>query len=240
MDRRRKSLAAQVTQGLRQKISAGEYSPGGRIPPEYELCAIFGVSRTVVREAVAALRADGLLASRQGSGVFVTELSADRPFQLDLAFAGTVREIINILALRTSVEVEAAGLAAHHRTRAQLDEIAHHLAEMQRLADSPDERGLADFRFHVAIAKATENPYFVRFLGFLGPYILPLFSRVSTGTAEVTPEYLRKLARQHNCIMMEITRRNEGRARAAMRRHLVQSISRYRSVVGERDSSGSS
>ena len=68
---RRESLSSQLKKQLLQKIDDKVYLPGQRIPSESDLCAEFGVSRTVVREAVASLRADGVLKSRQGIGVFL-------------------------------------------------------------------------------------------------------------------------------------------------------------------------
>ncbi len=114
-----KTLVAQVTDALRSQIAKGRYNPGDRLPSEAQLTQEFGVSRTVVREAIAALRSDGLVEPRQGAGVFLLEqaASARRPFQqVDLT---RVSSLIEMLELRTAVEGDAAALAALRRSPGQ-------------------------------------------------------------------------------------------------------------------------
>jgi len=114
-----KTLVAQVTDALRSQIAKGRYHPGDRLPSEARLTQEFGVSRTVVREAIAALRSDGLVEPRQGAGVFLLEqaASARRPFQqVDLT---RVSSLIEMLELRTAVEGDASALAALRRSPGQ-------------------------------------------------------------------------------------------------------------------------
>src|SRR5215469_7026910 len=81
-----RNLTREIAERLAQEITAGKLSPGARLPTEQEMVAAMGVSRTVIREAVAALRADGLIVTRQGSGAFVAPDADRRPFRL--AFDG--------------------------------------------------------------------------------------------------------------------------------------------------------
>src|SRR5271154_16456 len=100
----------ELTQRLAAEILSGRLQPGARLPTELELSAATGVSRTVVREAVAALRADGLVVTRQGLGAFVAADVQQRPFRIDANELKTSMDVIQVLELRMSLEIEASGL----------------------------------------------------------------------------------------------------------------------------------
>src|SRR5262249_57979510 len=105
--------------GLPDDITGGKIPPGSGLPTEQELIAATGVSRTVVREAVAALRADGLVVTRQGVGAFVPE-NARPPLRIDVDPLSPLRAVLDVMELRTGIEIQAAGLAAHRRSAAQI------------------------------------------------------------------------------------------------------------------------
>src|SRR4029077_20601313 len=117
------SLAHALVERLGAEILSGRLAPGARLPNEQDLIATTGVSRTVVREAIAALRAEGLVVTRQGAGAFVAEGSR-RPFRIDSADLGSLAEVLGVMELRTGIEVEAAGLDAERAGAADLREIA--------------------------------------------------------------------------------------------------------------------
>ena len=133
--RARRNLVAEVVARLREKIEGGEFAVGDRLPSEAQLTEAFSVSRTVVREAIATLRADGLVEPRQGAGVFVLEPAATvlRPFQI--VDVDKISSIIEVLELRTALEMEAAALAAARRSPAQEEEIYQAEAEIRALAE---------------------------------------------------------------------------------------------------------
>lgn len=97
-------------------IRDGRLAAGERLPPEHALIALLNVSRTVLREAVSALRAQGLLTSRRGAGVFVTVLPPTPPFRLAIEDLEALPRTLALLEFRAGVEVECAGLAALRRT----------------------------------------------------------------------------------------------------------------------------
>jgi len=101
-----RSLAHELITRLTADITSGNIPPGARLPTEQELIAATGVSRTVVREAVAALRAEGLVVTRQGVGAFVPE-NARRPFRVDFGRLSSIREVLEVMELRTGIEIEA-------------------------------------------------------------------------------------------------------------------------------------
>src|SRR6267142_3669921 len=123
------SLTDRITATLRDDIVSGKYAPGGQLPPGKELGQHFGVSITVVREALSRLKADGLVASRQGKGVFVPNDTRLRPFRLELT-SGARMPVAHIFELRMGVEVQAASLAAERRTAQDLSTMARYLKLM--------------------------------------------------------------------------------------------------------------
>src|SRR3546814_879795 len=107
-----RNLAAELVERLSGEILSGKLAPGSKLPTEQEMVAATGVSRTVVREAVAALRAEGLVVTRQGVGAFVAADIRRRPFRIDEASLDVLKEVVNVLELRAALEAEAAALAA--------------------------------------------------------------------------------------------------------------------------------
>ncbi len=223
---RRESLSSQLKKQILQKIDDKVYLPGERIPSESDLCAEFGVSRTVVREAVASLRADGVLKSRQGIGVFVDDAPRLQPFEISPIPDDAMQEILHILELRLSVELEAAAMAAERRSQAQLEQIANALEKLR--AEGNGQSGPMDFDFHLAIARATNNPYFEKFLTFLGPQIIPRLRINAIGSGAQSGAYHDKLQEEHRAILEAIEKKDSAGARDAMRRHLSGSLTRYR------------
>jgi len=101
-----RGLPGELVARLTADIVSGKLLPGSRLPTEQEMIAATGVSRTVVREAVAALKADRLVVTRQGVGAFVAD-HVRRPFRVDFDEHSPLREVLNVMELRTGVEVEA-------------------------------------------------------------------------------------------------------------------------------------
>jgi DNA-binding FadR family transcriptional regulator len=227
------SRTEKLTQTLSAQIRSGRLEPGSRLPTEQELALATGVSRTVVREATAALRADGLVVTRQGSGAFVAADVQLRPFRIDPDNLKTVPEVLHILELRMSLEIEASGLAAERRTNKDLSQIKEALqtidAEIEKGANAVD----ADFRFHLAIFRAVHNRYFPQFLEFLGNFIIPrqIVNVGNDGAAE-RAQYLCRVQTEHVAIFEAIRAQNGADARTAARRHLENSILRYRKIAG--------
>src|SRR5262245_1603703 len=100
-----RSLTHELITRFTADITGGKLKPGERLPTEQELIAATGVSRTVVREAVAALRADGLVVTRQGVGAFVAD-HVRRPFRIDPVKLRSLHEVLEVMELRTGIEIE--------------------------------------------------------------------------------------------------------------------------------------
>src|SRR5205085_1657483 len=192
--------------------------PGSQLPTEQELIAATGVSRTVVREAVAALRAEGLVVTRQGVGAFVPA-NARRSFRVDFDQLSSLREVLEVMELRTGVEIEAAGLAAERAPPAQLRRIIECLAAVDAALARGEDAIDQDFALHCAIAEATGNPQFRRLLEHLGRLIIPR-QTIRGGPGLPKRAYSATFQREHRDIVQTIRSGAVAPARAAMRRHL--------------------
>ena len=226
---RKPKLSETVVAAIRKQLLAGEVPPGQKLPTESQLTEAFGVSRTVIREALAKLAADGLVEPRQGAGVFVTE-HISTTFGVLAADMGSKDSIaLNVLEVRLAIEIESAGLAAIRRNAAQEAAIQEAFFEFERLLLASQPTGPADLAFHRAIASATNNPFYVEMLDVLGRRAIPcdVTSPWSTELVQ-SDEYQRGLQREHLVILNAISAGDAGAAREAMRAHLTRSQQRYR------------
>lgn len=229
-----RSLTGALVERLTQQIVSGRLAPGARLPTEQEMTAAMGVSRTVVREAVAALRAEGLVTTRQGVGAFVAADANRRPFRIAQEELPTIREAINVMELRCGVEIEAAGLAAERADAAAVERIGTAFTALQSAVEEDELAVDQDFAFHRAIAEATGNPQFSRFLEYLGRFIIPRQSvRYVSPRRESRRAYLDRIQEEHRAIYHAIRAGEVTAARTAMRRHLVNSRERYSKLANE-------
>lgn len=225
-------LTAELVARLTADITSGKLPPGSQLPTEQEMIAATGVSRTVIREAVAALRADRLVVTRQGVGAFVAE-QVRRPFRVDFDEHSSLREVLNVMELRTGAETEAAGLAAERATPAQLKKIADKCEAIQAAIDRNENAVEQDFAFHCAIADATGNPRFREFLEYLGRVIIPRRTMWRGKAPAAKRAQLNLFQKEHEEILRAIKARAVPQARAAMQRHLVNSRKRYERLAVE-------
>ncbi|MBP2511265.1 DNA-binding FadR family transcriptional regulator [Agrobacterium tumefaciens] len=231
------TLTGRTIQALKKYISDHQLENGFKLGSLNELSQQFGVSRTVIREAVSALRSDGIVESRHGVGVFVrnrprTDNPEQETYDADLALAPFARlktSFMDLLELRMAFEVHAAGLAATRRSWAQESNIWN--AARQFEASLEDEAALdhLDFIFHRSIAEATNNGAFIEFFSLMSLQILPqpAFSR-QLNPALITPDYIQNTVVEHRAICDAISSGISEKAREAMRAHLSRSHLRYR------------
>jgi len=150
----RTPLADQAAQLLLDRIRSGEWTLGEKLPGETTLAPQLGVGRSTVREAIRQLAGRGVLASRQGAGVFVTALDAPEDWDVVLRRA----DIAMVIEARVAIETEAAALAAVRRTPADLRAIRSALARRAEHRDEIEGHVDADTGFHRAIVAAAHNP----------------------------------------------------------------------------------
>ena len=233
--RKSRSLAVDLVETLQSRIKDGTYATGVRMPTEADIMAEHGVSRTVVREAISRLQQAKLVVTQHGIGSFVSQtLPEEQGFRIDPIDVETVVDIVNVLELRVSLETESAGLAAARRNQRQLTEMHAAIEEFADCASKGSDTIEADFRFHLAIAEATQNPHFFDLMRHLGTTLIPR-ARVNSPqlAKEEKSSYLDRVNREHKLIYEAIERQDSDSARAAMRVHLTNSRERLRRVAEE-------
>jgi GntR family transcriptional regulator, transcriptional repressor for pyruvate dehydrogenase complex len=227
-----RGLTAELIARLTADIVGGKLAPGSRLPTEQEMIAATGVSRTVVREAVAALKADRLIVTRQGAGSFVVD-HVRRPYRVDFDEHSPLSDVLNVMELRTGVEVEAAGLAAARASPAQVKKIANRLAAINAAVANGGSAVDEDFAFHCEIADATGNPQFKRFLEYLGRFIIPRRTDSGRSASPTDRHQLDFFQREHEQVLSAIRAHAVAQARSSMRRHLNNSRARYQKLAAE-------
>jgi DNA-binding FadR family transcriptional regulator len=230
--RRPRSLALALVDAFSDRIRAGEIAAGAKLPTEAELMDEFGVSRTVVREALSRLQAAGLVRTRHGIGSFAADTNEAPPFRIAPDSYGTLREVIAVLELRLGLETEAAALAAQRRTEADLRAIRDAVNDFDRVVRSGSKAVAADIRFHLGVARATQNRHFAEFLTALGTAIIPRAQLAPMALAgDDGRTYLQRINAEHETILGAIQARDSDVARAAMRTHLANSRERRRRAM---------
>ncbi|TCU24731.1 GntR family transcriptional regulator [Rhizobium azibense] len=233
MRRSRERLAQQLIDQMRAQIESGKLKEGDQLPTEPQLEATFGVSRTVVREAIADLRSAGYVRPIQGKGVFVSNPSAQKAFSLTPIEIRSIPETLELLEFRMATEGEAAAIAAYRRTAEQEAAIRAANRKMAQMIEDGAPTVEADYEFHMAIAAATNNRFYVDVLRHFGPRSIP------RGQFPTLPEahdraYLEKVHAEHVEILEAIADQEPERARQAMRAHLLASQRRYRKLAEQR------
>ena len=231
--RRRVTLTEKVTISLRNDIQNGSLMPGMMLPTEPVLSQKFGVSRTVIREAVAALKAEGLLAPRQGAGVFVLT-PAESNSSIFESGNSQISDVLEILELRMAVEIEAASLACARCSMAHQAKLFEALQEMIVQVEKGGSGVKADYEFHRAIAGATNNRKYSEFLEYLGEKTIPR-ARLKLRPIEEEGQttYMAQILEEHHRIYEAIAARDARKARQAMRDHLSRSQVRYQNFLNE-------
>jgi GntR family transcriptional repressor for pyruvate dehydrogenase complex len=228
--RRPRNLAAALVDAFGLRIREGQLKVGERLPTEAAIMAEFGVSRTVVREALSKLQAGGLVETRHGIGTFVLSLGErGNFFSIAPEQMATLREVISVLELRIGMEAEAAGLAALRRSDDNLQVMRASLLAFTAAIEDNTDAVSADFELHMEIARATQNVHFVDLMTYLGAMLIPR-NRINTAgfAGEDRRDYLKRVHVEHESIVNAIANQDSEAARAAMRTHLSNSRERLR------------
>ena len=213
------TLAQRVVTGLKERILSGDLAPGSKLPSESELIAAYAVSRTVVREAVTRLRAEGLVETFQGRGSFVLAVPEPTTFRVEASALRTHRDVLAMVDFRIGIESEAAALAA---ARADAGASSAVGAAMDAfVAAAPEEAVEADFAFHRAVAAATGNRFYLDLIESLGPMMI-LLPRTRLGDAYSLTDavHVERVRREHENVAAAVRAGDPETARAAMRVHL--------------------
>ncbi|UOE63194.1 FadR family transcriptional regulator [Priestia filamentosa] len=212
----------QVAEELLLNIKNGDLKPGDKLDSVWQLAENFQVGRSAIREALSALRAMGLIEMRQGEGTFVREFD---PSMISLPITTAVlmkkEDIENLLEVRKVLEVGASGAAASKRTEEDLINMKNILEKMLNSVGDEELGEKADFQFHLAVAKASQNPLLVGLMNNVGEMMLQSMRetrRVWLYSKETTSQ---RLYDEHMQIYKAIQAMDVRRAQDLMISHLM-------------------
>jgi GntR family transcriptional regulator, transcriptional repressor for pyruvate dehydrogenase complex len=213
------TLAQSVVAGLKARILDGSLPAGTKLPSENELIEEYAVSRTVVREAVTRLRAEGLVETFQGRGSFVLAMPEPTSFTVEASAVRTQADVIAMVDFRIGVESEAAYLAARDRSAADADAVRAALEAFA--AAGPEDAVEADFAFHRAVAAASGNRFYLDLVDSIGPMMIMLpRTRLPEEFSLTDAAHVDRVRREHDNVAAAVIAGDPETARAAMRVHL--------------------
>ncbi|MGQ4877976.1 FadR/GntR family transcriptional regulator [Billgrantia sp. LNSP4103-1] len=222
------SLSVHVADQLEALITQGKIAVGDRLPTESSLCDSFGVSRTVIREAITHLKSLGLVETRRGVGTTVLRATTIEARPAERINPTTVEDILHVLELRLTLEPAAAELAAlRHDDEDRRALLTRHEAFVQAQAEKSQARE-EDYEFHLAIARATRNPFFTQFYEQLSQSVIPRAKLLSIDINPVSAErYIERVQQEHTYILEAILSRDSEAARETMYQHLKRARNMY-------------
>lgn len=214
-----RALSERITSQISDAIISGELKPGDRLPPERVLAEQFGVSRTVIRDAIKTLSGRGIVQVRRGAGIFVATAEE--------TVMGRLGELANVLPLqgaglrdlfdvRNVLEAQGAEWAAQRRSAHHVERLRGIVDDAYRCSEDLDVLSERDAQFHVAIAEASQNLVLVRVMFTL----LDLLEAARRETLNI-PGRPRLSLDQHENILRGIEARDPEAARRAMLEHLT-------------------
>ena len=221
------NLAEKVASVLREQVVGGSYGEASRLPTESAMSLQFGVSRTVVREAVSRLKSEGLLVSRQGSGVFVSSGAHMRPLHIEAGASRSEDSVLQIVELRRAIEAESAALAAQRRDRSDLNAMRAALRDLDSAVSRGEDGVVEDVRFHRTVAEASRNPYIISVLEFLGQYLQGA-TRITRANELRRTDFAAAVKNEHAAVLAAILDGTPAAARRAAARHMDNAAKRIR------------
>lgn len=219
----RRNLADTVFDRIQRSIKSGAYAVDERLPTEHALAAEFQVSRPVIRDALQRLRDQGMIYSRRGAGSFVREQGIREP--LGFGQMENLSDLQHCYDFRLTIEPEAAAMAAQRRSPEALQKIKTALNLLRDATNRQAHRADADFMFHLSIAQASANPYFVTAMQALEEHIA-VGMRLHGLSLRRTNDGLGHVLTEHTAVFDAIGAGDVETARKLMRDHLAGSRDR--------------
>lgn len=217
-EQERENLPDKIYAQIVDAILRGEFREKGKLPTEAEFAEHYGVSRPTVREALFRLRSDGIIASRRGSGSYVIKMP-----QVSVSRFAPIESIADIeryYTFRMCVESGAAALAAEKRNEQDLQQIRQAFEQLTSALQSGESAIEEDLQFHMAIANASHNQFFVSTIEFIVGPIRQCMELSRNLASSKSNERREQVQREHQAIMEAIANQQPTEASAAMHRHI--------------------
>jgi GntR family transcriptional repressor for pyruvate dehydrogenase complex len=221
---RRERLGDLLYGQILDQIVSGTLKEGDKLPSENQICQAFQVSRPTVRAALTRLHADGLVATRQGSGTYVQKRPSDHLVRL--AKVSDIAGMLRTLEVRIALEGQSAALAARRHTPQQLSRIRTTLEALRADFEGGGIPARSDFEFHRAVAEASGNELFVDLLNILNETIQQAMTVALGLTRAGSKDRARRVVEEHEAILDAIEGGDPEAAGLAMRYHLHRSRQR--------------
>ena len=213
------SLPDRIYARVIEAILRGDFAPTGKLPTEGELATTFGVSRPTVREALSRLRSDGIIDSKRGSGSYVLRSpGTPAPSATPIKNMG---DIERYYAFRICVETGATALAAEFRDASDLESLSAAFDALNTAMESGNSDLEEEVRFHLAIARASHNPFFVASISTSVAPIRQFIELARNVTNKKSLERMRASQAEHQAIINAIERRSPNDASEAIRLHIL-------------------
>ena len=176
---KRESVAEQIFEQLKANIISGELRPGDKLPTEMELCELYGVSRTSVRQAMTNLSSLGLVEARPGGGTFVKKADGSRIMDDLMLFTFLEgRSLTEIAEFRSILEPAVTRLACRKADPDDIESLSSIYRQMEEHSNDLEEFAKLDHRFHTEIARISRNPYIIRIYEALEEILDSAFSKI--------------------------------------------------------------
>lgn len=217
---------SRVAAAIRAEIAEGRLQEGDRLPTEMVLAARFGVSRSVVREAIAGLRSNGFVRSRQGLGAFVVSPRESATLRIDADLTSDLTVFRNVFELRAILEIKAAALAAVRANENHRARISEALERMRKASNWMDDGVAADLDFHRSVAAASGNPYIATVVGFLAGQMRQSIMFMRQNQNRFAERLSAMNIAEHSAIHKALMKRDARGSALAMRAHLTAAAKR--------------
>ncbi|WP_082478591.1 MULTISPECIES: FadR/GntR family transcriptional regulator [unclassified Rhizobium] len=217
-------LSTLVASSITREIAQGRLKPGDQLPTEQALAQTFGVSRNVVREAIARLRSEGRIWSQQGRGAFVADVPNSTVLTIDHDALHPAEAFRNLFEIRGILEVQIAALAAERRTETDLQAMREALATMAAAPYGSVTWLKTDLEFHRTVAAATQNTYMAPFLMFASERVRD--SILASGNQRRSDDLASITLGEHQQILDAIEAGDPVAAHKAMHLHLAGAAQR--------------
>lgn len=222
--RREPSLAQQIVDFITEAIRKGGFAPGEILPSEGELAKQMDVSRTVVREALARMKHEGLLESRKGGRTRVANDLSGSVFRLYANAHKDQNFLVHLYELRAIIESEASALAAVRATEKNLALIRKKYEGLKNALASGRDGTDESQAFHKALIDASGNPHLANFVGWVGKKI---WSFRRNNDLEHDVEMMSMVQREHEAIIEAIMNRDAAKSREVARQHVIHAARRH-------------
>ena len=212
-------LSKDVAQKLKDMIINKEFLPGEQLPNEMVLAEKMGVSRSTIREAIKQLVPANIVEIKRGRGTFVCKHPGWKDDPLGVEFMSSKDLLMNLFETRIMIEPGVAALAAKRAKAEDIEKLKASLERMRAMYMSRENHSQEDLEFHMAIARATQNPILQR--------VIPIINESIVGGYEETvniPESIHKAVEAHERIYKAIAAEKPNIAEREMRRHLQMTV----------------